>query len=96
MYPQQELNDLARAREHLQARIAQRRAHCVAAVGVLAAPIDLVDRALVLWRKFSPLLKIAAVPLLVFLRRRYDRQDGVMGAVLRWAPTVLESLRRVA
>lgn len=92
MYPQGELNELARTRDRLQSRIAGHRAQCVQAAAGLTPPLALMDRGLALWRNVSPVIKIAAVPLLLFLKHKIAARINVMGSLLRWLP-VLFGLR---
>ena len=94
MYPSRELTALARRKDALCHRIAASRSECVAFAADAARPIALIDRALVQWRKISPLVKFAALPLgLLFRRRLMPAKGGFFRKILRWAPVVLSAAR---
>ncbi len=85
MYPRGELDDLAARKVILQARIAVRRWECAQAAAELAQPVALVDRALELWARISPFVKLLAVPagvMLAKLLRGRSRQGGGRGGKL--------------
>jgi len=69
MFPQEELNQLARRKALLQARIALCRIECRVAAAELARPIVLIDRGVEIWRKISPFAKLFAVPAGLLLGR---------------------------
>lgn len=69
MFPKEELNQLARQKALLQARIALCRIECRVAAAELARPIVLVDRGVEIWRKISPFAKLVAVPVGLLLGR---------------------------
>jgi integral membrane sensor domain MASE1 len=45
-----------------------------------------MDRALAFWQRFSPLAKLAIVPLGLLVRRRFLRRHRLLGALVRWGP----------
>ena len=94
MYPSRELTALALRKRMLRQRIAVARWECVALASDVARPIALVDRAIVQWRKISPLVKFAALPLgLLFRRRLIPASGGFFRKIVRWAPVALSAMR---
>ncbi len=93
MYPRRELTELACAKSLLRRRIAAHRAQCVESVAVVTAPLVVIDSAMALWRKLSPWIKIAAVPLALLLKRSVAPRAGIVSSVLRWAPALLSAVR---
>lgn len=94
MYPRRELNDLAAAKILVRQRIAAHRVQCVEAAAVVTTPLAWIDRGVALWRRISPLVKIAAVPLAFLLKRKAAPRTSLVGSVLHWAPTVMNVVRR--
>jgi hypothetical protein len=93
MYPQEELRILAARKAHLRHRIHGRRVECAAAIASLARPIEWLDRALAQWRKLSPVLKLAAVPLVLLLKRWMAPKTKILGTILRWGPLAYGAVR---
>ncbi|SRR6266540_3574067 len=94
MYPTRELTALALRKRALRQRISVTRWECVALASDVARPIALIDRAIVQWRKISPLVKIAALPLgLLFRRRLMPAKGGFFRNILRWAPMMFSAAR---
>jgi len=96
MYPTEELTVLSASKAALRRRISIRRARCAAAAARAAQPLEWMERALARWRRLSPLLKIAAIPLGLLLKRRQAPRTKVFGAILRWGPAVLGAVRSLA
>jgi hypothetical protein len=67
MYPDRELARLAVRKAELRGSITLHRLHCAQAAGRVTEPLVWLDRALALWRKFSPIAKLASVPIGVLL-----------------------------
>jgi hypothetical protein len=86
MYPDGELRRLASDKASLRLDIALRRAECAEAAAQVARPLEWLDRALAFWRRFSPLAKLAIVPLGLLVRRRFLRRHKLLGALVRWGP----------
>jgi len=98
MYPTAELMLLQRGKASVRARIATNRLYCAALAAEVAKPIGWLERTLVQWRKISPFMKIAAIPL-GFLLRRKLRLVGKIHPVrrlLRWLPAVMGAVRMVS
>jgi hypothetical protein len=93
MYPHGELTSLAADKSALRRRIRARRSECAAAAARLAQPIAWIDRAHAGWRRLSPLVKLAAVPIGLLVGRLRIRHLRTAGAVLRWSPLVLGAVR---
>jgi hypothetical protein len=95
MYSHRELSRLAAHKSVLGARIARHRAECVAASAELLRPLVWCDSALSVWRRFSGLLQVAALPVAMMAGRTLFRRANVLGRVLRWAPVALGLWRAV-
>lgn len=98
MFPGEELDDLARRKALLQARIALGRFDCATAAEALVRPLALIDRGVLLWRRISPVVKLLAIPAGLFLGRRLGgrasrRRGGRLGTVLSLAPLFLRGVR---
>ena len=93
MYPQEELRFLGARKAQLRQRIYERRVECAVAFRQVAVPIAWLDRAWAKWRRLSPLLKLAAVPLAMLLKRWIAPRKRVFGSILRWAPLAYGAVR---
>ena len=89
MYPDRELTRLAAYKAALRRDIALRRAQCAEAAARVAQPLEWLDRMLAFWRRLSPLVKFAALPLGFLLKRSLAPRTRVLGTLLRWGPPVL-------
>jgi hypothetical protein len=89
MYPDRELTRLAAYKAALRRGIALRRAQCAVAAARVAQPLEWLDRMLAFWRRLSPLVKFAALPLGFLLKRSLAPRTRVLGTLLRWGPPVL-------
>jgi hypothetical protein len=93
MYPREELRLLAERKAELRLRIRERRLECAEAFIRISRPLEWLDRALSKWRKLSPMLKLAAVPLALLMKRWIAPRTRVLGSVLRWGPLVYGAVR---
>lgn len=95
MYPSRELTALAARKLAVRQRIAVARLECASLAAEAARPIALADRVIVQWRRLSPFVKFAALPLgLLFRRRLVPRsKGGLIRQALRWVPAVLSAVR---
>lgn len=100
MFPQEELNQLARRKALLQARIALCRIECRVAAADLARPIALVDRGIEFWRRISPFAKLVAVPAGLLLGRALrgrpslgGGQRGKLATIASLLPLLLRGAR---
>lgn len=94
MYPSAELTALEVRKIILRQKIAVSRLECVSLAEQASRPIALLDRVIAQWRKISPLMKFAAVPLGFLLRRKLlPRKVSLFRSALRWAPAVLSAMR---
>lgn len=91
MYPQQELTRLAAYKAALQRDIALRRAETAEAAERVTHPLQWADRAVALWKKFTPLL--AAVPIGAILSPLLFRRQKTLGLVARWGPLLFSTAR---
>jgi hypothetical protein len=89
MYPDRELTRLAAYKAALRRGIALRRAQCAVAAARVAQPLEWLDRMLAFWRRLSPFVKFAALPLGFLLKRSLAPRTRVLGTLLRWGPPVL-------
>jgi hypothetical protein len=95
MYPQPELNRLAVHKLAVRRRIALRRIECGEAVARVSRPVEWLDRALALWRRFAPFAPIAAVPLGFIVTRTVLPRHRILGALLRWGPLAFSAVRGI-
>ena len=91
MYPQQQLIRLDAYKTALRHDIALHRDQCARAADRALQPLRLLDRALALWRKFSPLALAAALPLGLLLRRDGASRHGILSVLLRWGPLLFSA-----
>ncbi len=96
MYPATELNEIAARKDHLRRRIALRRIAIIVAAQRAARPLRVVDRLVAEWRRLSPLIKIAAVPLGAMLGRSLHRKRRTIGKLIRWGPMLANVWRGFA
>lgn len=101
MYADEQLTLLAQRKELLRSRIALRRVQTVIVASDLARPLAVVDRAVDLWRQYSPLLKMIGIPLsFVGLRQLFRRSrvpssgpkdgKGWIGALFGALPIIIQ------
>jgi len=99
MFPHQDLTDLARRKELLQANIALCRLDCRAAAAELARPLALIDRGLALWRRVSPAAKLFAIPAGLLVSRFFGRsrpgrsRGGKIATVMSLLPLILRGAK---
>lgn len=93
MYPQGELKVLAWRKARLRRKIAVQRDDCAEAASRVAEPLAWIDRALAQWRRLSPFLKFAALPLGFVLKRSLLPRTHLLGTLLRWAPAAFGLFR---
>jgi hypothetical protein len=93
MYPNGELSLLAAQKEVLRRRIQIRRAECAIAAEEAARPLQWLDRAVAVWRKITPMAKVASLPLAFLLKRTLFRRAKVLGTLLRWGPLAFKVFR---
>jgi hypothetical protein len=96
MYPQRELNQLAVHKVALRRGIAFRRAQCTEAAGRIAQPFAYLDRMLSFWRRISPLVQFAAVPLGFLVARTIVPRRKMLGSLARWGPVVFGAVRGIS
>jgi len=95
MYPSGELDNLARRKAVVQARISLDRLRCVTLAAEVARPINWLDRTLIQLRKISPIMKLAAVPLGLLLSRAVlpGKKRNLMGRAARLLPLLVSALK---
>lgn len=93
MYPRRDLIALEQRKIHLRGRIAARRAQCREAAVALARPVEQLDHLVAQWRRISPLLKAAALPLGWVLKRALFPRWRIGSSLLRWVPAVFSAWR---
>jgi hypothetical protein len=62
----------------------------------VARPVEVLDHGIARWRRLSPFVKFAAVPLGFVLKRMLGRRARVLGGLLRWGPLVVGAVRGMA
>lgn len=92
MYPERELSRLAARKAVIRRDIAGRRAMCAQAARRTAEPLRWLDRALVTWRRISPLARLAMPLGLLAARPVLDRVKFVR-PLLRWGPLAYDLVR---
>lgn len=98
MYPQAELNALAERKAALLARITVERDECALHLSQALKPVEWLAQAYAKWRTISPFVKVAAVPLGLFLKHKLlaKAAGGERGGGLfRWVPSLIQLFRFV-
>lgn len=95
MYPHGELTRLLDRKAELRRRIAVSRLACMIDAAEVTRPLAWLDQVAATWRGMRPLVRLAAVPLGLWLLRSFRRRFRVVSTVLRWGPLVLGALRGV-
>jgi hypothetical protein len=93
MYPERELTRLAAHKAQLRANIAVRRSQCADAIARVSTPLEWLDRAVAFWHNYSSLIKIAAVPLGIVVKRVVFPRFKFFGALARWGPLAYGAFR---
>jgi hypothetical protein len=86
MYPQRELSQLAAHKTALQHASALHRAQCAKAAARVAQPFERLDRMMAFWRRLSPLVQFASVPLGFLATRTVFPRRNIIGSLVRWVP----------
>jgi hypothetical protein len=71
MFSRRELTALASGKAAVLQRIEANRAQCAAKAGRIGRSTRWFDRALTRWRRLSPIIKFAAMPIGSFLLKRW-------------------------
>lgn len=90
MYPQPDLNLLALRKRTLMHRIRVRRDECADQAHEVLKPVVWIDGLYAKWRAISPLAKLAAVPVGLFITRKFMPK---LGGLLSWAPVAMNLIR---
>lgn len=93
MYPEHELTRLAVHQANLRGRIAAGRTQCAADATKLVRPLILLDRVVDFWRRLSPLVRMAVVPVGFIVQRAIFRRRHGGRSGLRWRPLIFGALR---
>ena len=96
MYPAKELTKLAAHKVVLRRDIALRRVQCRAAAATLGRPVAWLDRMVALWRKVSPLARLAALPVAFGVMRLILPRTKFLRSVLRWGPLAFGAVRAIS
>lgn len=96
MYPTRELNRLAGRKALLRQDIAYSRLRCAVAAGRVTRPLVWLDRVVAFWQQLPPIVRFAAVPLALLLKRRILPRPSRFRTLLRVAPLALAVLRGLA
>lgn len=93
MYSERELIRLAAHKRALLVRIDLRRRQSAGAFAGVVRPLVWLDRALAWWRKASPLVQLAAVPLGLVARRTLFPRAKFLGRLVSWGPAAFGLVR---
>jgi hypothetical protein len=96
MYPQAELTRLHYVRAGLRWRIARQRGELAQAGERVLRPVAQADRIIGWWQRLSPMIKVAAVPLMMAVRRSLFRRRPAaraVGALGQWIPLLMNGFR---
>ena len=96
MYTHDELSRLAAHKAVLRQRIATHRVRCVDALVGVARPLAWLDRAADLWRRISPMTKLAIVPLGFLAQRTLFSRFKILGTLARWGPLVFSAAKSLS
>jgi hypothetical protein len=77
---------LAVRKRELRRVIAERRHTCAGQLEHAVKPLVWLDEKRAQWRGVSPLVKVAVVPLGVWVARWFFPKSRVAGTLLKWAP----------
>ena len=96
MYPHRELIRFAAHKATLRCEIAIRRVECAEALTRIVRPLRWLDRMLVFWRQLPPLLRFAAVPVALLVKKSsgFPRLN-ILRRLVRWSPLVFGIVRTV-
>ncbi|ACB74932.1 hypothetical protein [Opitutus terrae] len=92
MYSTADLDELTQRKRVLQQQIALTREHCASFATEIARPLALIDRARAQWKRVSPVVKLATIPLALLLfrgRARVRARIRFLQGAWRWMPVVL-------
>jgi len=90
MYPQPDLSLLALRKHALMHRIRVRREECAGQMHEVMKPVVWIDGLYAKWQAISPIAKLAAVPVGLFVTRKFMPK---LGGLLGWAPVALNLFR---
>jgi hypothetical protein len=93
MYPNGELTRLAARKSALRLQIGHRRLECAHAAAGVERPLAWLARAIAFWRRISPVAKLAAIPLVLLLKRTLLPRAGLFTSLLRWTPAIFSAGR---
>jgi hypothetical protein len=88
MFPTQELTALARGKQAIRLRIARERLACSVAMETVVRPLRWLDRLHARWQTAPAVLKLAAVPVALLLKRKLFPKKMRLGALMRWVPRI--------
>ncbi len=94
MHQTRELTRLGLHKASLRRRITRRRNHCIELTQHTLQPIGWLERALSLVQKISPLLTLAAIPLVQQIQRSFFPRQKRLATLLAWAPAIWSMLRQ--
>ncbi|MDF3059811.1 MAG: hypothetical protein K0R17_4026 [Rariglobus sp.] len=96
MASQADLAILSRRKGALIQTIRSRRAECADQLEQTLQPVLWAERLYAQWKAISPLVKIAAVPAGILLKKKlFPNAGGVVGGIFRWAPLAMNLFRSV-
>jgi hypothetical protein len=90
MYPQSDLNLLTLRKRALIDRIRVRRNLCANQAHEVLKPVVWADGLYAKWQSISPLAKLAAVPVGLFITKKFMPR---IGGLISWAPVAMNLFR---
>lgn len=95
MYPQADLALLDQRKQALLLSIRTNRVECAARLSEVMKPVQVAEGLYARWKAISPLVKVAAVPVGVMLKRKLfpEGGGGLLSGVMRWAPMAFDIFR---
>jgi len=88
MYPKVDLEILASRRKAMRIQIRDRRALLVMDMANVSRPVLWAEDMWAKWKAISPFAKLAAIPVGLFVKRKvFPKSGGIIGGLLRFAPT---------
>jgi hypothetical protein len=93
MYPQRDLSQLSLNKARLRMNIALDRNRCVVAAARATQPLQWIDHAQSAWRQFSPIARMASLPLAAIVTRAVFPRSRILRTLVRWGPLVTAIVR---
>ncbi len=93
MYPTGELNRLAARKLIMHQRIAASRWEMSEAFARVSEPFGVVDTWIARWRRWSPLIKLGAIPASIWFGKILSKRMSWLTPLMQFAPMVFRAAR---